>query len=375
MHILRLIRLALYAAAVVVTFLHGNCSAQSAAQSPDPPRVRIYKSGQIWTVRTGTGNVMRGVAVPVYLYQRQAGQAAYLKDPAYWDLLKANRINAIRLVAFDGWQRSHGKPGSKTPYPYTNLNDAVQLRDLLSEMDAVVNMAGQRGMVVMINFHDTGNYKDPDYSKPADANGQFPPLATRQYVTTFWSVISRRYAARTHVFFELLNEPVKWKAADYTATDVANFKQLFTMVRTNAPQTHITVLSFATHYPSTGRTNRQVCLDLQAAGIDFSNASIGFHPYNERYPRNNDSTYLMDLMRSFPVINTEQNFPKGMITDSSDPDSRGLDGDLMGTQSMERLGISWFHWNSGIPTEFNRNFRRFVIPDAKAKAYLWKPLP
>ncbi len=68
---------------------------------------------------------------------------------------------------------------------------------------------------------------------------------------------------------------------------------------------------------------------------------------------------------------TEQNFPQGIVVGSVDPDARGLDGDWLGIQSMERLGIGWFQWNTTTPFEFNQYFLRYVVPDARSKSYYW----
>jgi hypothetical protein len=77
-------------------------------------------------------------------------------------------------------------------------------------------------------------------------------------------------------------------------------------------------------------------------------------------------------MREFPVINSEQNFPKGLIPNSEDPDAAGLDGDYLGVQSMERLGISWFHWQIDGPNDFRANFEWKLVPDAIRKKYYWQ---
>jgi hypothetical protein len=341
------------------------------SQVIDPPRVRVVRTGAIRTVRTGSGELLRGVAVSSYRYQRQTGQAAYLHDLKYWDALKAAGVNAIRLIAMDGWQRSHGLPGKYTPFPHTDLYDSKQTAEMLSAFDNIVNQASARGMVVMINFHDTGNYHDLDYTVPADANGQFAPIATRQYVTRFWNLVAPRYANRTHVFYELVNEPVQWSSGDYLWTDARKIKVLFESVRRFAPRTHIVLQSFATHHSHNARSMRDVAYELLDNGVDFGNASLGVHPYNLFYPEPNESAPILDLMRNFTVINTEQNFPKGIIPRSRDPDGSGLDGDCLGVQSMERLGISWFHWNCDLPQEFTDNFAGIVVRDAKSKGYYW----
>ena len=76
-------------------------------------------------------------------------------------------------------------------------------------------------------------------------------------------------------------------------------------------------------------------------------------------------------MQEFAVINSEQSFPGGVVQGSGAPDASGLDGDYLGVQSMERLQISWFHWNCENTDEFRQYFRDLVIPDALKKGYWW----
>ena len=346
--------------------------AQAISALTDPPRVRITRTGVTRTVRHGNGQILRGLSVASFRYRREQGENTHLNDPKYWADLKAVGINAIRLVAFDAWQRSHGQPGSRTPYPYTDLNSSLQTAEMLAEFDLIVDQAAANGMAVMINYHDVGGFTDPDFTKPADANGNFSRTNTYYYVSRFWNIVAPRYANRSHVFYEILNEPVQWNAADYTTTDIRRIKVLFDRVRAAAPQTHLVVCSFATHISSSPhRSMRDVALELKAAGVDFSNASLGVHPYNANYPLANTSEPILDLMRNFTVINTEQNFPVGLVPGLADPDASGLDGDRLGVQSMERLHTSWFHWNSDTIDEFRFNFRGRVVRDAKAKGYYW----
>ena len=345
--------------------------AQALVAQLDPPRVKSVRTGATYTVRHPSGQLLRGIAIGSYRYRTEQGESAHLRDPNYWAELKASGINAIRLVAFDAWQRSHGAPGSKTPYPYTDLSNAQQTAAMLAEFDLIVDQASAHGMVVMLNYHDVGGVHDPDYSKPADANGNFQRARTWYYALNFWTIVAPRYANRTHVFYELLNEPVQWRADDYSPTHVRLFKNLHDRVRALAPRTHIVVCSFATHFSSPGRSMRDVAFELRNAGIDFRNASIGFHPYNDNFPDGNHSGPVLELMKSFAAINTEQNFPAGMVAGSADPDASGMDGDHLGVQSMERLRTSWFHWNSDTIDEFRTNFRGKVIPDARRKGYFW----
>ena len=348
-------------------------SSTSLAQSTPLARVIQFQDGQGYSVRTGQGTLLRGIAVAVYKYQRVTGNAGHLRDPLFWNNLQAQGLNSVRLVAFDPWQRSHGDAGTSVPYTFADFSDSVDLAATLSEIDVVVNMAVARNMYVMINYHDTGNYRDPDHSRATDSEGRFPTLGTLTNLRKFWRAVATRYANNPNVFFELTNEPVAWFSFDYSDRDLANFKSIYDDVRARAPSTHVVLCSFA----NTAAFGKQSVLDvarkLKTLGIPFTNESVGFHPYNVNYPRRNVRTELDLLRKEFPVINTEQNFPIGLVAGSDDPDASGYDGDRFGVQSMERMGISWFHWNSSDPKELKDNFIKRVIFDAKRKGYFWVP--
>lgn len=338
-------------------------------------RVTIVQGAQGWTVRADDGELLRGVAIATYEYQRLAGKSGHLTDPAFWQQMRSYGLNAVRLVAFDPWQRSHGEPNSTTPFPYADFSNPADLNATLVAMDGVVAMAATHGMYVMINYHDTGGYRDPDHSKPTDAEGHFPYQGTMINLRKFWRAVSARYANRTHVFFEIVNEPVEWSSFHYTDRDLLNFKSIYDDVRARAPQTHVVLCSFANTYSFGQASMLAVANKIRSQGITFQNESIGFHPYNLNAPRRNNRIELDQLRKRYPVLNTEQNYPLNLVVGSKDPDATGYDGDRFGVQSMERMGISWFHWNSSDPVEFRDNFVKRVIFDAKRRGYYWVPAP
>jgi hypothetical protein len=49
-----------------------------------------------------------------------------------------------------------------------------------------------------------------------------------------------------------------------------------------------------------------------------------------------------------------------------------MDGEEYGVQTMERLGLSWFHWHTHGPERFAKNFIGRVTLDAKLKDYAWE---
>ncbi len=55
-------------------------------------------------------------------------------------------------------------------------------------------------------------------------------------------------------------------------------------------------------------------------------------------------------MERFSRHQHRKELPRRLNQRQFDPDGSGLDGDRFGVQSMERMHLSWFHWNSGSPT-------------------------
>ena len=336
-----------------------------------PARVRIIHSGRLKTVATSNGVILRGAAISISKSQIQSGEADYATDPAHWDKLRLAGLNAVRLVVFDPWQASHGTPGTFQSYPAANFFKASDTALVLNKMEAIINIAAQRGMYVMINYHDTGGFRDPDYSQPVKPDGSFPYLRSFRNIRRFWSVVGHRFGERTNVIFELTNEPVRWFPEDYHDSELHPLKIIYDDVRRIAPRTHLVLCSFANFYSFQNATVFDVARRLRRMGVNFSNASIAVHPYNPVPPLSLSSQPLQELGREFPVLNTEQNFPQGVVVNSFDPDARGLDGDWLGIQSMERLGIGWFQWNTTTPFEFNQYFLRYIVPDARSKSYYW----
>ncbi|MFB2875880.1 glycoside hydrolase family 5 protein [Floridanema aerugineum] len=353
----------LLTALLSLTMLQGTkLSALSSSLVSDRPRVAIVQNKFGKSVRAADGTVLRGGAAWVYQYGRKTGATNYINDAAYWKAIQDKGLNAVRLIAFDPWQRAHGDPAQyPNGYEHADLQKPEDVAALLKDIDTVVDMASRHGLYVLINYHDVGGYRDPDRKK----QGSYGP--TIHYITRFWSLVAPRYANRTHVFYELTNEPVQWYPQDYKDEHLRDFKVLYDLVRRYAPQTHIVLLSFAnTHSDNPNVSMLTVARRLKVLGVNFTNASVGFHPYNT----GGTSAPILALMKEFPVINTEQNFPDnfGVVTDG---DSDSLDGELLGVQTMERLGVSWFHWKIDGPKNLKNNLEK-LRQDAQEKGYLWR---
>jgi hypothetical protein len=326
-------------AAAVEYFVVGVGNAPSAALATDRQRITVAHTADGYlTIHSDQGSALRGGTAFVYETGRRTGKTAYINDPAYYRLMRENGLNAVRLIAFDPYQKSRD-------HNYADLDDPTEVAALLADFDKVVDLASAAGMYVIINYHDVGGYEKP-------------------YLTKFWDLVAPRYRNRTHVAYELMNEPVRWFPEHYTAENLTDIQALYDRVRRSAPDTHQILLTFAntaSYNPAVSMRTVTEQLTKTGAGINWDNASVGFHTYQTK----KTSEPIVDLVKSFPAINTEQNLPNN---EGSVP----MDGEEFGVQTMERLGLSWLHWQVHGFERFTNNYLGRVLPDANAKGYLWE---
>lgn len=299
-----------------------------------PPARVVARDG---TVRTSAGHLLRGVPVWVYRYGKEQGATAHFDDPAFYRRLERYGLNAIRIVCFDVWQQANG-------YIHYDVLDPVEMGLLAAAIDTVVELAAAHGLYAMIDYH---------------SQGSCDPLRLH----AFWRCIAPRYAQRTHVFYELANEPVSWFPRDYTPDAIRLQEQTYALVRAAAPNTHIVLFSFPN---TTGEPGDPSMADVvaTASSIDWSNASVGFHPYKTDH----SSQAIRALMARFPVLNTEMNI---VVPAASRHHAQPMDGHEWGFQTMESLGVSWFAWDTETPAKFEEHFVNGILKDADRKQYQW----
>ncbi len=354
-----------------VTVCGLSCSA--VAEEPALRRVKIVEHEQGKTVVRSDGELLRGASLLVYMQGLTDGLLDHLQDESFWQIMQDNGVNAIRLTCFDPWQQSHGAEGTTSAWPHVDWDNETEVATLLNAYDQVIDAATRHGMYVMVNYHNTGGYRDPDYSSAADSSTKFKYLDTFHTITKFWSLVAPRYRDRENVFYELMNEPVQWGPDKYSAETLDDIKTVYDQVRSLAPETHLVLISTANHttYQPVEQTLVKVARELQQRGIDFANESVGFHAYNVMYPKPNRKEAIVDTMQEFAVLNTEANIPKELNETPNDPDGSGFDGDYFGVQSMERMKISWFHWKTSSPADIDKFWLGMLLPDAKEKGYYW----
>lgn len=214
------------------------------------------------------------------------------------------KLNAWRLMMSRPPQNWGGGPGNDCSPPgyrcysldYVHPNGKTTLQ----VMDDIVKIMADLGMYLVIDYHPVLGHDKGDAS-------------------LWWSRVAPRYKDHTHVIYELINEP--WNEPSYPG-DLVDFEEsLYTQVRAAAPDTHIIVWSF----PNT-RTDMSVAVG-QGSDIDYTNASVGFHPYD--WPTDAGGLTatkesISTFRQSYPIISTE------------------IGGDRLDrVRDMEELGISW----------------------------------
>lgn len=191
------------------------------------------------TVVADNGYLLRGIHTHLHNFAYKQFQ-----DINWWRNLRDNyHFNTVRAMAWLEW--------------WPNSSETMNLETLLPRLDVAVDMAGRAGMYLIIDDHSRccGSY-DVELSRK------------------FWSAVAPRYKDRTHVIYELKNEPVFWSPKDWKDKDKEYMRSLYEYVRSLAPNTHITVWGFV------HKGSAQEMLDvLEKYKIDYSNASVAFHNY------------------------------------------------------------------------------------------------
>lgn len=276
------------------------------------------------TVVTDQGTLLRGTAFWCVTFH--ARQIAYARDFANWEKIPARGFNSVRLAL------NHWEPDKfNTPAAFTD-------EAWLAQIDQWVDWAAQLGLYVIIDHHEEGKH-------------------TQSRLRTFWTWIAPRYKDRTHVLYEIANEPVGWKPSQYTAQDIADQQEIYELIRLHAPDTHIILLSFAVPEPGMSRVAGQL-------KVDWANASVAFHGYwvNSAEPIN-------ELKRNYPVINTEFCTPRSSFKGAA----YRLDGFEWQPELMERLKISWNVWDVNYRPEVVERAWDPLLEHAKANGYIWEP--
>lgn len=227
------------------------------------------------TLKTDNGYPLRGEALRMSVLEAGEGYNTELErslDPVIWQrFIDEFHFNTVRLMMYRPPQFWTGGPGWDCP-PERCFPTVQQM---IPWLDQAVDLARQKGMYVIIDYHPVGGFSQTD----AEA---------------WWGAIAPRYANEPHVIYELSNEPAMWSAPAYTPAVIAYISEMYSFVRERAPNTHLILWSFA---EATGDMPGKVS---QAPYIDYGNASIAYHPYKR------DAAQVTILKNSgYPVFASE----------------------------------------------------------------------
>ncbi|MFO1146315.1 MAG: cellulase family glycosylhydrolase [Rhodospirillales bacterium] len=273
------------------------------------------------TVVTDEGTLLRGASMMI---MKQPG---YANDPSYWQAVHALGLNAVRLDV-------------KT----VQIGKTVE--EQLPYLDRAIDLASQNGMYIMFKT----SVKPGGYD-----------LAS---LMDFWSVAAPRYRNRTNVLYELTNEPVSgspvWGAANqWTDQVIGDLTQVYNLMRSSAPLTHIVLFSTPNLYPDCA-AYKKVIAKMQ--GVDWTKASVGFHHYagTEKFGEAN----IECLRQSYPLVMTETNYWL--------PDGPSRANTPTTLRLYEKLGISWFSLDGKGSFDHLQNE---ILPDLHAQGYNWRTEP
>jgi MYXO-CTERM domain-containing protein len=184
------------------------------------------------TIVTDRDTLIRGARVSLDIWDETPSQSDV-------DTMKNERgLNAFHI---------YGEyPGSNKPAGYN-----------VSKVDKVVDMADENDLYVVLTIGSGGD------------NGKF----NGSFVTAFWDFYAPRYKDRTHVVYEVCNEPQAW-SAPYNNATLTMEKNAYTQIRGLAPDTHIMMMSY-----SQPNNWSQAASESAGLGISWDNASVAFHTY------------------------------------------------------------------------------------------------
>ena len=300
-----------------------------------PPRVnpnlRARPRVIAGTICTDTGQIMRGCTMDI---RKQANPVC--TQQAVWDSYRALGLNLVRLdvkTDADGAGRS--------------------IAEQLPFLDAAVECAARARMYIMPLVSITaGNYN----------LGQ---------LTGFWAAVAGRYKDRTHVFYEMTNEPVSgggyWGATPHwTDAKLRDLRGVYDIMRAAAPDTHIILFSSANLAPNAASW-RTVPQKFGAIGspIAWGKASIGFHYY--------PGTYAFGDPNGFGGLQQMRDYGYNLfMSECNDFIGDGPSNDPRNSQQvwlwLEQASLSWVNLD-GKAGNVNTQVVPKILPYLAAKGY------
>lgn len=247
----------------VIVFLIPAFLCISLCTHGQPGRVQIQNG----TIITDRGTLLRG---------------AHISTDYTNNIASNSEISAIKNL------------GLNCIHLYAECSEFQQAGDKVILVDSVINIAEEDSLYVILTIGG------------CSLNGQYDSA----FVYDFWDFYAPRYADKTHVLFEIMNEPFAW-SAPYDINTLEMEKWAYQLIRTHAPATHILLLSYASAVNGPGIVEDMRYLD---AVVDWNNASLAMHGYStvsenfrELIETVKDSGYALTITEPESVGNTYLN--------------------------------------------------------------------
>ncbi len=184
------------------------------------------------TIVTDTGSLIRGARVSLDIWDETPTQANITT------MKNSRGLNAFHIYA--------EYPGGGSSGGYNS-----------AKVDKVVDLADTNDLYVVLTIGSGGG------------NGTF----NQSFVTSFWNFYAPRYKDKTHVIYEVCNEPQAW-SAPYNNNTLTMEKNAYAQIRGLAPDTHIMMMSYSQVVNPT-----QAATECAGLGVTWDNASVAFHTY------------------------------------------------------------------------------------------------
>ena len=344
------------------------CS-QSVSLPTDRARVRIElisdyydpSKAKLKVLHTDINTPLRAGTAWIWEKQRQE------EPESYYKLMSSKGLNAVRIILFDTWEVETYTPSAQfTP---TDWNDTEYRTRQLSRIERAVNFASKYGMYVVINSHN----HIPSYNEA--------------YTSALWKYVAPYFANRTHVLYELSNEPMSGigkngdmdmgAAGTEASPRLQALKRSYDIARDGAPNTMLLILTppgINDYAYGTGLGNlADSFAKLPGNTVDWTKTAVAYHLYNNdaAYGTASKAKNLRNLHQRYAGWPSENNFPAGVtVTDGDQWRSSSFDSDLYVNQTCEKLGIGWSMWSMNGEAQFNANFP-IMWADAVTNGWSW----
>lgn len=218
------------------------------------------------TLKTHDGEMLRGTTYFFDLYDAKDLRENEKQYREYFDsIFEKHPLNCVRICPWIG------------NWSYDIVDNPEHQKEYLYAIDTLVEWCRLNDVYAIVNFHIQYNTEVKlDKAKAA------------------WDILAPRYHDQPHVIYELVNEPEP-------KSSLAVMGELYQHVRKIAPKTHFIVYS---HVAATQFSIEN--LAESSEGIDFKNASVGFHCYDNNLLHAAQWDHAEKLRKAgYPMICTE----------------------------------------------------------------------